>query len=283
MAEGGTKVLLLGGSGSGKTYATATLAECGLNVRCLWMEPGCYHSFARYFEDKGKPIPDNVEWANAPLTSLTFAEMIDMAKILNTMTQKGIANYNDPRRQKHDAFIKVLSTLANFTSERTGKNFGPVDEWDTNTVLVFESLSTLSTAAMALLTGGRPLADQGEWQMAMNSLEQFLNKFTSLRCHAVLTSHLDRETDEQLGGTKLMAATLGRKLAPKVPRYFDDVILARREGTKFSWDTSSIDADLKTRLLPIAAGQPPSFAPLISRWRSLAGLAPTTAATPKVA
>jgi hypothetical protein len=55
-----------------------------------------------------------------------------------------------------------------------------------------------------------------------------------------MISHIEREIDEVLGGSKVMASTLGRKLAPKLPRYFSDVILAEKTGAKFSWSTAAI-------------------------------------------
>lgn len=284
MAEKGAKVLLLGDSGSGKTFSTGTLADCGLAKVCfLWMEPGAYNSVAKYFSDANRSIPDNFHWMTAPLATQSWDDMIGAAKIVNTMSQQGIASWTDGNRSKHDAFIRVLTSLKSFKCERTGKDLGEVDSWGTDTMLVFESLSTLSESAMRLSIGGRPLASQGDWQVAMNCIELFLNKFTSLDCHAVLTSHLDRELDDNVGGTKLMPGTLGRKLAPKVPRYFDEVIHAKREGKKFSWDTASSEATVKTRLLQIEAGQKPLFEPLLASWRRLAGLGqPTTQHTGNV-
>jgi len=71
---------------------------------------------------------------------------------------------------------------------------------------------------------------------------------------------------------KIYASTLGRKLAPLLPRYFTDVILAKRLGTKFIWDSADPQADLKSRNAPIAPELPPSFAPLIAKWKSRGGL-----------
>ena len=70
-----------------------------------------------------------------------------------------------------------------------------------------------------------------------------------------------------------MVATLGRALAPKIPSMFSDVILAVRDGTKWSWDTASAQADVKTRNLKIAAGQDPSFGPIVAKWKSRGGVA----------
>lgn len=267
----GFKVLLMGGSGTGKTYATASLARLGLSVRCIWMED-CFTSLARFYGDKGEPIPDNIHWINVPLVQTSFSEMIAMAKSINMLSFQGLANVTDANRQKRDEFIKVLGHLADYTCERTGKNFGPVDAWGTDAVLVFESFTALSSASMALVVGAKPLRSQGEWGVAMDNLETFVNKITGLKTHVVLTGHIERETDENFGGTKMMVSTLGKKLAPKIPRYFSDVINARRERDKFTWATDTNEMDLKCRHLPIAAGQTPTFELLYSKWKEMADL-----------
>jgi hypothetical protein len=91
-------------------------------------------------------------------------------------------------------------------------------------------------------------------------------------CHFVLLAHVERETDMVLGGVKIMVSTLGRALAPKIPAMFSDVILATRTGTDWKWDTASAQADVKTRNLPIAAGNPPSFAGIVAKWKSRGGV-----------
>ncbi len=83
----------------------------------------------------------------------------------------------------------------------------------------------------------------------------------------MLTAHLERETDEVTGGVSLMASTLGKKLAPRLPRFFSDVIHAKRDGEKFSWSTASFNVDLKARNVPIADNLPPSFVPLLKQWK----------------
>jgi hypothetical protein len=52
---------------------------------------------------------------------------------------------------------------------------------------------------------------------------------------------------------------------------FSDVILTVREGGKFTWDTGSAMADVKTRNLPIAAGLPADYGAIIKKWESRGG------------
>jgi hypothetical protein len=111
-----------------------------------------------------------------------------------------------------------------------------------------------------------------DWMVSQNNLAGFINKLCAdLDCHFVLTGHIEREKDEVDGSIKLMASTLGQKLAPKLPRYFDEVILAKHIGDDFLWSTSESNTDLKARMLPIANKLPPSFVPLIEAWKEAGG------------
>jgi len=68
-----------------------------------------------------------------------------------------------------------------------------------------------------------------------------------------------------------MASTLGRKLAPKLPRFFSDVVYADKTGSKFTWSTMALGADLKARNLPTADGLAPDFGPIIAKWKTQGG------------
>jgi hypothetical protein len=75
-----------------------------------------------------------------------------------------------------------------------------------------------------------------------------------------------------MGGQKIMASTIGKALAPTLPRYFTDGILTKRSGAKFEWDTADSQAVLKARNVPIASALPPSFVPLIQAWKNRGGV-----------
>jgi len=91
-----------------------------------------------------------------------------------------------------------------------------------------------------------------------------------LRAHFVLICHAEAEVDEVTGGKTVTAATLGRKLGPKLGRFFSEVIHTKRDGNKFSWSTASYNYDLKTRYMSISETLEPSFKPMITKWRELA-------------
>jgi hypothetical protein len=75
---------------------------------------------------------------------------------------------------------------------------------------------------------------------------------------------VEKEMDEISGTQRVMTSTLGRKLAPKIPRFFGEVVYAIRtvdgDGKpKFTWSTVDRTADLKNRVLPVGANLTPDF------------------------
>lgn len=261
----GINVMLCGGTGSGKTHAIRTLVDAGLEVFVLFTEPG--------MEVLADVPEDKLHWAYIPPASPDFSDMIASAEKINKMSFEALTKLPDINKAKYQEFIKVLNCLANFTCDRTGKSYGAVDDWDQSRVLVLDSLTGISIMAMNLVAGSKPVKSMADWGVAIDNLERLLTKLcVDTKCHFVLTSHLERETDEVTGGTSLMASTLGRKLAPKLPRFFSDVIHVKRNADKFVWSTATSNVDLKARNLPIADNIPPSFAPLILNWKKRAGV-----------
>lgn len=261
----GYKTLLLGGTGAGKTYSLGRLAELGFNVRILFTEPG-QETVSKYFSDKGKPVPPNVAWHYIKPMSPSWDAMLNMAKKINTLSFKAMSEVTDPNRSQYDEFLDILGTCARFVDDRSGEVLGPIDEWGTDTVFAIDSLSGLSIAAKNLVTGAKPVVAPGEWGTAMDNLERFIINLCMQHCHVVLIGHLERETDEVSGAITNMASTLGKKLAPKIPRFFSDVVMSRREGTQFSWSTDQVNTDLKARNLPIQGKILDGFGIITKQW-----------------
>lgn len=269
----GFNVMLMGPAGSGKTHAIGSLVETGLEVFYLALEPGL-ESLTGYFTDRGKSIPDNLHWHTLKAPDTSFLDLMDSATKINTLSLESLAKMTDSNRSRHNQFIKLFETLNDFTDQRTGEKFGAVNTWDTKRVLVIDSLTGLNAAALALVVGGKPVRSQSDWGIAQQQLEGLLRKLCDgCTCHFVLLSHVERESDLVLGGVKLMASTLGKALAPKIPAMFSDVILTVRNGDKWTWDTSNVMADLKTRNLPIKSDNIPSFGAIVAKWKSRGGIA----------
>ena len=258
----GVKDLLVGATGTGKTHSIRTLIDAGITPFILFTEPG----FSSVLGD----IPDEkLHWHYIPPTNASWQKMIDSAKKINTMSFDSLAKLQNINKSEYDEFIKILTSLCAFQCDRCGEEFGDITEWKNDRAIVVDSLSGLNIAAMNLVVGSKPTKSMADWGVAMDNLERLIQKLcVGTTCHFILTAHLEREFDEVTGATHLMPSTLGRKLAPKIPRFFDDVIQCRREGSEFFWSTAAMNADLKARNLPISDKLDPSFKQVIENWKS---------------
>lgn len=260
----GVKEMLIGPTGTGKTTSIRTLLEAGITPMYMATEP----SFEVLGKDLGERIP--CKYVQPVAESLDI--IIDKATKVASMTFEAMTKVYDANRFRDNKFIEFVKALNDFKCDITGRSYGPAKNWGTDKCLVVDSLSGLSLMVMYMVVGNKPAKDQKDWGLAQDQLEGFVNWLcTSLRCHVVLTAHPEREISET-EGSQIMASTLGKKLAPKLPRFFSDVILTQRQGTKFLWSTAAPGADLKARNLPVAEGLQPSFVQVIECWKSRGGL-----------
>lgn len=272
----GVNVLLEGPAGTGKTHSLGTLVETGIEVFGLFTESGL-ETLTGYWTDHGKPVPPNLHWHMLKRKSAGFEALVRGAESVNTMSLEALAKMQDPKRMEHNEFVNLLKALTNFPCDRTGQTFGPVDQWGPNRAIFIDSLTGMNSIVMSLVVGNKPMKSMADWGLAQDQLEKLLRQLTDgCKCHFILISHVERETDQVFGGVKVTVSTLGKSLAPKIPPMFSDVILSVREGSKFTWSTANALADLKTRNLAIADGLPPSFHPIIEKWKSRGGrISPT--------
>lgn len=261
----GIKVMLIGGSGAGKTTAIKTLIQAGITPMCIFTENS--------FDVLGDTDKSKLHWKYIPPSQTNVSVLMEAARKTSMMTPAMIQGQNDVTRAQTNQYIPLLEALMNFKCDRTGESFGNVSTWGTDKALVMDSLSGLTIAATKLAVGEKYAMTQPEYQIAMKTIENLINQIcTGFHCHAVVTAHMERELDEVNGGIKIYASTIGRKLAPLLPRNFTDVLLAKRIGAKFVWDSADPQADLKSRNAPISAELAPSFVPLINSWKSRGGV-----------
>jgi hypothetical protein len=264
----GFNTLLMGPSGTGKTHAIGTLVESGIEVFYLGLEAG-FESLAGYWTDRSKPIPPNLHWHNLAAPKASFSDMLDSATKINTLNLDALAKMSDPNRSKHNRFIELLTALNDFKDDRTGEKYGSVQSWDQSRAIVIDGMAGISDCAMSLVVGGKAVRNQSDWGIAQDQVFKLVSMLcNNCSCHFVLLAHVERETDLVLGGVKLMVSTLGKALAPKLPALFSDVILTARSADKWSWDTASMMADVKTRNLPIKSDNAPDFKAIVDKWSS---------------
>jgi hypothetical protein len=261
------KVLVLGESGAGKTHSIQTLINSGVTPFVLFTEPGM-----RTIADT---LPEECHWMYVPAANASWESMMETMKKIGTMNQKSLSSIDAINKKDYQQFYQVLAALNHFVCARTGEDFGDISTWKTDRCIVIDSLTGLSRMAMDMVVGSKPCKNPGDWGIAMSSLEMLLDKLAyDTHCHYVLTGHLEREKDEVTGGVINMPSTLGQKLAPKIPRNFDDVVLASNKNGKYHWSTlSSASITLKARNLPPNKDlMEPSFKPLIKSWIEAGGV-----------
>lgn len=279
----GPNILLMGPAGTGKTYSIGTLVETGIETFYLGIEQGM-ESLLAFWTDQGKPIPNNLHWHKIEPPKASFKELAEAALKVNTLSYESLGKMVDTNRHTHNLFIKVNESFFNFPDDRTGQQFGAVDSWRPDRAIVVDGLTGLSRAAMALTVGGKPIRNPGDYGIAQGQLEGFLRLICDhCRCWFILIAHVEKEIDPVLGGTKIMVSTIGKALPPVIPPMFSDVILAARDGTKWSWNTATPNVDTKARNLPWADGMPPDFRVIFDTWKKRAEAASLVEAPPQLA
>lgn len=258
----GPKVLLMGGSGTGKTYALRTLLDAGLKVAAVFIDPGMEAV-------SDLRCQDGFHWRYIPPFAPDWTTMIRNAELIQKLSNDALQGYSDPDRSKYREWFDFISTMSGFECERCKLKLGPLDKLGNDWAVVNDGLSGITLMSRNLGVGGKPALSQPDFGKCMDNIEKYMHMFTSsFRALGVMIAHLETEKDEISGGMVLMASTMGRKLAPKLPKMFSDVIHAKREGDKFNWSTTTFNMDLKTRNLPIKADLPPTFVPLVEAWRA---------------
>jgi hypothetical protein len=211
------KLLLIGDSGTGKTGALASLANSGKELFILDLDNGT-DILQFVVKDEFKK--------NVHIETLT-----DTGKLVGAGTNQKIQKLNP------QAFPKALALLQKWKDSETGEDFGSVNSWGTNRVLVVDSLSFLGMAALdyVLAKNGRggDQPHQGDWGEAMRMLEQTLQIIysTEVKCNVVMNSHITYQQVEGTGLTKGLPMGLGSQLPPKIGRYFNMMLISKSRGS----------------------------------------------------
>jgi hypothetical protein len=195
------KLLVVGDSGAGKTGGLASLVDAGYNLRIMDLE------------DKLRPLRDHVK-KREHLKNVDYQVLKDSFKITGTKISV----------DKAASFQRAMELLKKWG------DFGNVESWGNNDVLVIDSLSQLGRASlnMVLLANGvfgKPPELQ-HWGVAMDNIEKLLANLTNstlVPCHVIVLTHVTWQETEA-GITKPYPEALGTKLNPKVARYFDNMI-----------------------------------------------------------
>lgn len=254
-------ILIEGTIGTGKTTSLLTiLTETDRELFIMATEPGIHTIMTGLTEEQDARL----HWHYVPSASTDWDILIENAELVNKLPMDALQKCS-MNRSEYQQFIQVYAGLADFTCQKPNcacgnKSFGPVDSWEADKVLTVDGLSGLNKMSADLTCGAKPIKTQPEWGVMQDNLRRMLDKLTSdTKCSFVLIAHMDRNKDELTGGTYLTVSTLGQKLAPDIPKFFDEVIYAYRQGAKFFWSTTETKTDLKSRILPLTDEITPTF------------------------
>lgn len=90
-----------------------------------------------------------------------------------------------------------------------------------------DSLTTAADANMNSILSKRGAAGAqpgiAEWGEAIRKIKDLMGYLTTMRCHVIVTAHLEITKDEVLGGMVYQPMIYGKELPGKLPIYFDEV------------------------------------------------------------
>jgi hypothetical protein len=214
-----TKLLLIGDSGTGKTGALASLVAAGYKLRILDMDNGL------------DSLTQQCKQRKLDMANVDFRTLRDKLK----STPMGPVVDGMPK-----AFIDAVSMLDNwkYTYEGVVTDLGKPETWGDDTVLVIDSLTFLSNAAMAWASavkvphGAKGQDGRAVYGEAQKALEHVLSLLTSenFKANVVIISHIVY-VDRDDGTRKGYPMATGQSLSPKIPAYFNSVALCEQVGT----------------------------------------------------
>ena len=218
-----TKMLLLGESGSGKTGSLASLVKAGYNLRILDF-------------DNGVDIYKNLlEGDTEALGRITYETLTDK--------MKGVAGKSIPDGMP-TAFSRATALLDRWQMKETlgpdgevypAYDLGQITSWGSNDVLVIDSLTMMANAAMrwVLTVNNRPpgVKQLQDYGAAQDMIEAVLQRLycDAVKCNVIVISHVAYIGEEN--DMRGLPMALGKALSPKIPRYFNTMLLCRTEGT----------------------------------------------------
>lgn len=204
--EGNTspKLLITGESGAGKTSAIATIVNAGYDVFIADCDNG-------------------------------------LSVLRNYLTPEQLASvqfkaFRDKPEGRPVAWQQMRETFITKGWIDGETNYGKIDTWDSNRVLVVDTLSFAGRYAMnfTLSNNNRPLDAQpspGEWGDAARALENLIAHLTGnhIKCKVVILTHVRYVSDESSGIVSGFPSSVGSSLAQVLPRYFNDWFFMKRK------------------------------------------------------
>jgi hypothetical protein len=272
-----SNILLEGEIGSGKTRALCTLLPeyidergtvrkgAGLTPLVVTLEPGIAATLGRNLCSADAPPDPAIHHHYLKPLDVEWSVVQKYARLINTLPLEAVLKVNDPDKPKYSQFLDLFDICADFICDGCGQSFGPLDRLSADThAIAFDSLTGLTTVARHNAVGGKPILSQPEYNPVMDMIENFLKLWWGQTlCTAILLAHVDREPNIVTGFHSITVHTIGQKLAPRIVKIPDEIIMAERDDRgHYSWSTDIPGTILKSRRLPRESGLLPDFAQL---------------------
>lgn len=263
------KILLMGDPGGGKTYSAGLLARHVKKLCVLFTEQGSETYYDEKFPaDLRAKIGKDIHFMQIAPGDTAMKTILDNALTISRLSYSALTELPAQNRDKVLEFLEIVKGMMDFKCMVSGQNLGPVELFPNDWAFVFDGFSGMNTAARHLTIGTKPTLHQGEWGVAMQIEEELIDKMCNgLKCWVVCVSHMDREPDEVTGGVKVYPGLLGKKLGPKVPRKFSEVIECKRMDTKWVWSNKSQNISTKFRALPLSDSITPDWKPIVDNFQ----------------
>jgi len=214
-----TKLLVIGDSKTGKTGSLASLALAGYKLRILDYDNG--------------------------LDILRQAiSRVDKSKLANvdyrTLRDKRVwINNESVIKGTPTAFANGLKMLDRWKYKKDDKeiDLGVPAEWGPDTICVIDSLTFMSDAAFDHREPLTPRGKSGDYDMravygdSQDAIENMLALLTgeTFRTNLIVIAHVNYQ-DNMDGTKKGYPVSVGQKLSPKIPTYFNNYVRFTRKG-----------------------------------------------------
>lgn len=258
LAHTPAKILLIGKSGAGKTGSLASLVCEGYKIRAIDTDKGMKTLYS-LLTHPHYPYADIIKKRNIDLDKAVHYIPIDTSMKLRNITRNipGGRSTSETLLAPTDAkaWTNMLDKLDRW--KEGDVDYGSVRDWDTDTVLVTDSFSTLAKCAYYFnqsLNGRLGAKDEGfDYQRDIGGAQSQLTRLlellydSSIGCNIVVISHITWVDDTQGvasrprttdgSGNTIMSnpdgypSAIGRALSPQIGKYFNDTYIARSTGS----------------------------------------------------
>lgn len=210
-STGATKILLVGESGAGKTGTLLSLLLAGFKLRIIDMDNGLDWLMKKVRKDHPELL-DNIEY-------VTIRDKLKMGQ----PTQGVVSKLAVP-----DAYVRAVTLMGKWEDGSDPSTWGP------DYILVLDSLTFFANAAYRWKEALNPTVKDPRqiYGAAQDAVEDVLELLTSgdFNTNVIVITHI-RWVTRQDGTSKAFPSAVGEALSPKIPTYFNNLILSESTGT----------------------------------------------------